>query len=171
MYGNRFDFGHVFQLAKISSITLRPSSIWANSRPRNITLTITLSLCSRNSRALLTFTFKIVIARLRPHADFLDLHVMAVATVLPFFLLILELAEIHDPANRGTFVWRHLHQIQIGHRACSMALSVGIIPNWLPPQLMTRTGLTRICSLIRCLTSPENFHFSIRTLLKSYVFS
>src|SRR5271157_2121560 len=39
-----------------SSMTLRPSSMWASSRPRNRTFTSTLSLCSRNSRARLTLT-------------------------------------------------------------------------------------------------------------------
>ena len=58
---------------------------------------------------------QVVIARLGAHTNFLDLHLVAVAFVFPFFLLVFELAKIHYSANGRTFVWRHFHQIEIGH--------------------------------------------------------
>ena len=62
---------------------------------------------------LLDLEVDVVLARLRPQANFLGLGVMGALAGL-FFLVVLVLAVIHDSANRWPFVRGHLHQIQIG---------------------------------------------------------
>ena len=55
---------------------------------------------------------EIVLANLRAQTDFLVLAVMNVAFVLPLFLLVLELAEVHDAAD-GRFLQRSdLNQVE-----------------------------------------------------------
>ena len=56
----------------------------------------------------------VVLARFGPQSDLLDLRVMNVCFVLFFLLLVLELAEIHDPADGRLLVGSHLHQIEPG---------------------------------------------------------
>jgi hypothetical protein len=43
--------------------------------------------------------------------QFLILAVVCVAFVLPFLLLVLELTEVHDPANRRFFLRRNFHKV------------------------------------------------------------
>ena len=74
----------------------------AISRPRNSTVTLTLSPESRNLAAWRPFRFQVVIVDLRANPNFLQLdHVLMLARLALFAaLLVPELAVIHHPANR-----------------------------------------------------------------------
>jgi hypothetical protein len=61
---------------------------------------------------LIHLELDVVLARFRPQPDLLDLRVMNVCFVLLLLLLVLELAEIHDPADGRLFVGCHLDQIE-----------------------------------------------------------
>lgn len=56
------------------------------------------------------FEPQVVLARPGPQANFLSLGVVGVL-MRTFFLFILELAEIHDPAHRWPLVGSHFHQV------------------------------------------------------------
>lgn len=56
----------------------------------------------------------VVVARFGSKPNLLDPGVMNVGFVMLLFLLVLELAEIHDPANRRLLIRCHLHQIEAG---------------------------------------------------------
>lgn len=68
----------------------------------------------KESSSLGNLEFDVVIARLGTDSDFLDLRVMNVGFVMLLFLLVFELAEVHDPADRRLFVGRHLDKIEAG---------------------------------------------------------
>ena len=92
----------------------RPSSMCCSSRPRNSTLTSTLSLCSRNLRAwliLVSTSWSPVLGRTRISFSFCWCDL-----VLSFFLLLLvaELAVVHDLADRRPFRGGHFDQIELG---------------------------------------------------------
>ena len=61
---------------------------------------------------LIHLELDIVIPRLGTETDLFDLGVVDVCFVLFLLLLIFELAEIHDPADRRLLVGSHLHQIE-----------------------------------------------------------
>jgi hypothetical protein len=63
---------------------------------------------------LIDLEFDVVLARFWTQADFLDPGVVNVRLVLLLLLLVLELAEVHDPADGRLLVGSHLHQIQTG---------------------------------------------------------
>ena len=84
------------------------------SRPRNRTLTSTLSLCSRNLRAWLTLvstSCSPVLGRTRISLSFCwcDFGLAALAR-----LLVAELAVVHDLADRRPFVGGDLDQVEAG---------------------------------------------------------
>lgn len=54
----------------------------------------------------------VVVTRLGPNSDLLDFDLMSVGAMLPFLLLILELAKVHDPADGRPFAGSDLHKIQ-----------------------------------------------------------
>ena len=93
----------------------------------------------------------VVLARLGPHADFLDLGLVRLALVLPLLLLVLVLAVVHDTADGRLLVGRHLDQVQIDlSRGLDGLLRWPGFPTASRRRAITRTGVTRICSLIRC---------------------
>ena len=143
------------------STTLRPSSTWAISRPRKTTVTITLFLWARNSRAWLTLVSRSLIARLRADADFFDPHLMGLALVLPLLLLVLELAEVHDPADGRALVGRHFDQVQPGLAGLGQGIRRGHDAQLRRSSLITRMGVTRICSLIFCFGSTVVFRIQL----------
>ncbi len=57
---------------------------------------------------------EVVLTRSRSDADLLDFHLVAVRLLALLTLHVLEFAEIHDSANRGTFVRGDLDQVQPG---------------------------------------------------------
>ena len=99
----------------------------------------------------------IVIARFGANANLLDLAVMALALVLPLFLLVLELAEVHDAADGGRSLGATSTRSNPASRATPSACSVGIMPSCSPSAEMTRTGVMRICSFTRCDLSIAKF--------------
>ena len=71
-----------------------------------------LVLVLQESLGLIHLELDIVLARLGTETDLLDPRVVDVGFVLFFLLLILELAEIHDSADGGLFVWSDLDEIE-----------------------------------------------------------
>ena len=125
-----------------------------------MTETITLSLWVRNLPGLVQLDLNVMLAGLRPHADFLELALVRVRPVLLLLLLVLEFAVVHDAADWRPLIGGNFHEIQIGFaRARVSASSVLMIPNNCPSAETTRTGEMRICSLILCCC------FSIATIL------
>src|SRR5262245_52349613 len=57
----------------------------------------------------------VVLVRLRAHLHFLDLddRLLLTGVLRAAALLVLELPEVHDPADRRRRLWRHLHQIEL----------------------------------------------------------
>ena len=54
----------------------------------------------------------VVVAGLGPHADFLDLDLVGLLLAGAFLLLVLELAVVHDLADRRPFVGRDLDEVE-----------------------------------------------------------
>ena len=63
---------------------------------------------------LVNFEFDVVIACFGAEADFLDLGVVNVGLVVLLLLLVLELAEVHNSADRRLLIRRHFDEIQPG---------------------------------------------------------
>ena len=61
---------------------------------------------------MIDFRHEIVVADFGSEAQLLVPAVMPVAAMLPLFLLVFELAKVHDPADGRLFLRRHLHQIK-----------------------------------------------------------
>ena len=98
--------------ASTSCMTLRPSSMWASSRPRNKTLTRTLSFCSRNSCGTLDLDLDVVVARLGPDPNFLDVDLMLLLLGELFLLRVLEFAVVDDFADGRTLVGSDFDEVQ-----------------------------------------------------------
>ena len=82
--------------------TFWPSSRWDISRPRNITVMRALLASSRNSRTFLIFVVVVVLLGPRPELHFLELDhdLLLLGLVLLLLLEVLELAVVHDLADR-----------------------------------------------------------------------
>ena len=78
--------------------------------------------------SLIDFEFDVVLARFRSEADLLDLRLVDVGFVLFFLLLILELAEVHDPADGRFLVRGNLDQIKPSLPSASQRLVGGDDP-------------------------------------------
>ena len=91
-----------------------PSSMCCSSRPRNRTLTSTLSLCSRNLRAWLTLvstSWSPVLGRTRISLSFCWWTLLLVALAR---LLVAQLAVVEDLADRRPLVGGHLDEVEVG---------------------------------------------------------
>ena len=95
-----------------SSMTLRPSSMWASSRPRNKTLTRTLSFCFEEFLRALDLDLDVVVAGLGPDPDFLDVDLVLLLLGELFLLRVLELAVVDDFADGRPLVGSDLDQVQ-----------------------------------------------------------
>ena len=96
--------------------------MWAISRPRKMTDTITLSLCCKKRARLVQLEADVVLARLGANANLLDLALMRVSLGLPLLLLVLELPIVHDAADGRPLVGSDLDEIQIGFASPRQAL-------------------------------------------------
>ena len=93
-------------------MTLRPSSMWASSRPRNSTFTRTLSFCFKEFPGPLDLDLDVVVAGLGSNSDFLDVNL--VLLLLGEFLLlgVFELAVVDDLADGRALVGSDLDQVE-----------------------------------------------------------
>ena len=71
---------------------------------------------------LIHLEIDVVLACLGPQANFLDLRLMNVRAMEFLLLLILELAEVHDPTDRRLLVRCHLDQIEAGLASATQRL-------------------------------------------------
>jgi hypothetical protein len=71
-----------------------------------------LILVLQEAFCLIDLEIDVVFARLRTESNLFDFRLMDVRAVEFLLLLVLELAEVHDPADRRLFVWSHLDEIK-----------------------------------------------------------
>lgn len=114
MLGWGFDFADVFEL--LHDLLHHPLTFFdvghlsAAEHDRHDDLV----LVKKKTAGLSNLEIDVVVARLGTKPNLLDLGVMDVGFVMLLFLLIFELAEVHDPANRRLLIRCHLHQIEAG---------------------------------------------------------
>ena len=84
-----------------------------------------LVLVLEEATGLVDLELDVVLARLGAEADLLDLRLVNVGFVLFFLLLILELAEVHDPADGRFLVRGNLDQIKPSLPSASQRLVGG----------------------------------------------
>ena len=104
------DFGSSSLASRWTS--LKPSSTWAFSRPRKMTEKITLSLLGQQLLGPVDLGHQVVVADLGAQPELLVLAVVRVAFVLPLFLLVLELAEVHDAADGRLLLRRDFDEVE-----------------------------------------------------------
>ena len=109
-----------------SCMTLRPSSMWASSRPRNKTFTSTLSFASKKLARTLDLDLDVVIASLGADPDLLDVDLVLLLLGESLLLRVLELAVVDDLADGRPLVGSDLDQVQTSLAAplpapCSLA--------------------------------------------------
>jgi hypothetical protein len=73
-----------------------------------------LVLVDEEALRLIDLELDVVLSRLGTETDLLDLRVVDVGLVMLLFLLVLELAKVHDPTNGRLLVGRHLYKIEAG---------------------------------------------------------
>ncbi len=72
-----------------------------------------LILVAKKPARLIELEVDVVLSGFWPEANLLNLALMRVGFAVLLLLLIFELAEIHDSANRGSLAGRNLDQVQI----------------------------------------------------------
>ena len=133
----------------------RPFCWCTASRPRNLTVSLTLSPLPMNWRTLRSFGVEVVGADVGAEPDFLQLVAFLGFAGLALFLgrEIPEFAVVQQPARPAGRRWAPLPPGQGSFiRALERASDTVITPSCSPSSPITRTRGTRICSLtLYCL--------------------
>jgi hypothetical protein len=100
----------------LSFIDVRQFAASENNRHDDLVLVLQKTFC------LIHLEIDVVFTCLGPQPNFLDLCLMNVRAMEFLLLLVLELAEVHDPTDRRLLVRRHLDQVEAGLASATQRL-------------------------------------------------